>query len=88
MNEPTLLLSQAEIEARVEALAAEIAPRIDDETVANVATLAHSMVRPDWLRRLRARTSSRRSSAGTVAGASTDSGSGSGSGSASDSTTM
>ncbi|HEX2844238.1 MAG TPA: phosphoribosyltransferase, partial [Candidatus Limnocylindria bacterium] len=34
MNEPTLLLSQAEIEARVEALAAEIAPRIDDETVA------------------------------------------------------
>ena len=34
MNEPTLLLSQAEIEARVEALAVEIAPRIDDETVA------------------------------------------------------
>lgn len=34
MNEPKLLLSQAEIEARVEALAAEIAPRIDDETVA------------------------------------------------------
>ena len=34
MTEPTLLLSQAEIEARVEALAAEIAPRIDDETVA------------------------------------------------------
>ena len=34
MKEPTLLLSQAEIEARVEALAAEIAPRIDDETVA------------------------------------------------------
>ena len=34
MNEPMLLLSQAEIEARVEALAAEIAPRIDDETVA------------------------------------------------------
>ncbi|HEX5775186.1 MAG TPA: phosphoribosyltransferase family protein, partial [Caulobacteraceae bacterium] len=34
MNEPKLLLSQAEIEARVEALASEIAPRIDDETVA------------------------------------------------------
>ena len=34
MNEPMLLLSQAEIEARVEALAAEIAPRTDDETVA------------------------------------------------------
>ena len=34
MNEPKLLLSQAEIEARVEALAAEIAPRIDDDTVA------------------------------------------------------
>ena len=34
MNEPKLLLSQAEIEARVEVLAAEIAPRIDDETVA------------------------------------------------------
>ena len=34
MNEPKLLLSQAEIEARVEALAAGIAPRIDDETVA------------------------------------------------------
>lgn len=34
MNEPTQLLPQAEIEARVEALAAEIAPRTDDETVA------------------------------------------------------
>lgn len=34
MSEPALLLSQAEIEARVEALAAEIAPRTDDETVA------------------------------------------------------
>lgn len=34
MSEPTVLLSQAQIEARVEALAAEIAPLIDDETVA------------------------------------------------------
>ena len=34
MNEPTLLLSPAEIEARVEVLAAGIAPRIDDERVA------------------------------------------------------
>ena len=34
MSEPRPLLSQADIEARVEALAAEIAPRIDDDTVA------------------------------------------------------
>ena len=34
MSEPRVLLSQAQIEARVEALAAEIAPRVDDETVA------------------------------------------------------
>ena len=34
MSEPQMLLSQAEIEARVEALAAQIAPRVDDETVA------------------------------------------------------
>ena len=33
MSEPRVLLSQAQIEARVEALASEIAPRIDDETV-------------------------------------------------------
>jgi len=31
---PTVLLDEAEVAARVEALAAEIAPRIDDETVA------------------------------------------------------
>jgi hypoxanthine phosphoribosyltransferase len=31
---PATLLSQAEVEARVEALAAEIAPRVDDETIA------------------------------------------------------
>lgn len=34
MSEPHVLLTQAEIEARVEALAAQIAPRTDDETVA------------------------------------------------------
>ena len=34
MSEPRPLLPQADIEARVEALAAEIAPRIDDDTVA------------------------------------------------------
>jgi hypoxanthine phosphoribosyltransferase len=31
---PTVLLSEAEVAARVEALAAKIAPRVDDETVA------------------------------------------------------
>lgn len=31
---PAVLLTQAEVEARVEALAAQIAPQIDDETVA------------------------------------------------------
>ena len=34
MTEPTVLLSEAEVAARVEALAAQIAPRIDDDTVA------------------------------------------------------
>ena len=34
MSEPRPLLPQADIEARVEALAAEIAPRIDDDPVA------------------------------------------------------
>ena len=33
-NSPVILVSEAEIAARVEALAAQIAPRIDDETVA------------------------------------------------------
>lgn len=34
MNEPRVLLGEAEIAARVQALAEQIAPRIDDETVA------------------------------------------------------
>lgn len=33
MNEPAVLLTEGQIAARVEALAAAIAPRIDDETV-------------------------------------------------------
>ena len=33
-REPVVLLSEAEVAARVEALAREIAPRIDDDTVA------------------------------------------------------
>ena len=32
-DEPTILISEAEVAERVEALAAKIAPRIDDETV-------------------------------------------------------
>ncbi len=34
MSEPTVLLSEAEVAERVEAMARAIAPRIDDETVA------------------------------------------------------
>ena len=34
MNPPVMVLSEAEVAARVEALAARIAPRIDDETTA------------------------------------------------------